>query len=74
MAFSKDALQKLVRPLAVKWVTRGALWLLTAKLGYEATVAESDAAQLGAAGGVVACVLVSLALDWWHNRKDRGGE
>lgn len=71
MSATKDQLQKIARPLAVKWATRGAVWLLTAKLGYDAAVADGEAAMLGNACGAVACVLVGMVIDWWHHRKDK---
>ncbi len=68
---TKETITKMVRPLLVKYITRGALWLLTAKLGYEATAAETEAGQIGSAVGALACVLLGLAIDRWHHKKDK---
>ena len=68
---TKDSITKLIRPLAIKWLTRGALWLLTAKLGMDATAADSEAATIGNALGAIACVAVSLLIDRWHHKQDK---
>jgi hypothetical protein len=62
---------QLLRPLAVKWATRGALWLLTAKLGMIAAAADSEASALGNAAGAVVCMAVSLLIDRWHQKQDK---
>jgi len=66
----KEEITKLLRPLAVKWLTRGAIWLLTAKLGYSALEADSEAVALGKAGAAIVCIVVSLLIDRWHHRQD----
>jgi hypothetical protein len=71
MSATKEQLQKLIRPLVVKWATRGVLWIATAVLGLTATAAESEAAQLGAGAGAAACLLVSYLIDRWHDRTDK---
>lgn len=70
MSATKEQLQKIVRPLAIKWATRGVLWVLTAKLGLDALEAETASGEIGNALGAVACVVVSLLIDWWHHRQD----
>ena len=68
---SKDSITKLIRPLAIKWLTRGALWLLTAKLGMDVATAESEAAAIGNGFGALVCVAVSLLIDRWHHKQDK---
>ncbi len=68
---TKETITKMVRPLLVKYLTRGALWLLTAKLGYEATAAQSEAGQIGSAVGAVVCIVLGLLIDRWHHKKDK---
>ena len=71
MSATKEQLQKLIRPLVVKWATRGVLWVATAVLGLTATAADSEATQVGAGAGAAACLLVSYLIDWWHHRTDK---
>ena len=68
---TKAEILKLARPLLVKYATRGALWLLTAKLGYDASVAETDAGMIGNGLAAGACILLGLLIDRWHHRKDK---
>jgi len=67
---TKNEILKLARPLLVKYLTRGALWLLTAKLGYDATVAQTDAGTIGNGIAAVVCIVLGLLIDRWHHRKD----
>jgi len=66
----KEEITKLLRPLAVKWITRGVLWVMAAKLGLPALEAEPDAAIIGKAGAAIVCIVVSLLIDRWHHRQD----
>ena len=70
MSATKEQLARLLRPLLVKWITRGVLWLLTAKLGLAAVEAESPAGEIGAGLAAAACLAVSLLIDRWHHRQD----
>ena len=68
---SARELTRWARPLLVKWLTRGALWLLTAKLGLAAAEAKEPATEIAAGAAALACVVVSLLVDRWHHRMDR---
>ncbi|HUU91632.1 MAG TPA: hypothetical protein VM238_10515 [Phycisphaerae bacterium] len=73
MMLSKEQLQGLVRPLVVKWATRGVLWVMTTWLAVgaaNAAQAEQTAGAIAEAIGAVACLILSLLIDRWHHRKD----
>jgi len=71
--FGKEQLQALVRPLVVKWVTRGVLWVMTTWLALgSSSAAESQetASAIGQAAGAIACLVLSLLVDRWHHKRD----
>jgi len=67
---TKNEILKLARPLLVKYLTRGAVWLLTAWFGYSAATAETDGGLIGMGAAAGACALLGLLIDRWHHRKD----
>ncbi len=68
---TKEQITGLARPLLVKWLTRGVLWLLTAKLGLVATEATDTATQVGTGLAAVACGVIGLLVDRWHHKQDK---
>jgi len=67
---TKEQIVQLARPLLVKWITRGILWLLTAKLGMDALSAESTGGEIANGLAAAACVAIGLLVDRWHHKRD----
>jgi len=63
-------IEKLFRPLAVKWLTRGAMWLLTTVAGMTTYASESYAVKIGAGAATLLFMAISIAIDKWHHKKD----
>ena len=71
---TKETILKLVRPLAIKWLTRGAAWLLAAKFGVDASEASNIGSQIGLALASVGCLTLSYMIDRWHHKTDLAQE
>ena len=67
---TKEQIVQLARPLLVKWITRGILWLLTAKLGMDALSAQTTGGEIANGIAAAACVAIGLLIDRWHHKRD----
>ena len=63
-------LEDALRPLLVKVLTRGILWLLVTVLGMSAVTTTEPATQAALGLGSLAAAMVAFAIDRWHHRKD----
>ena len=63
-------IEKYIRPLLTKVLTRGTLWLLVSILGTSAIEAEETATQVGAGVATILIAVGAYLLDRWHHKKD----
>jgi len=65
-----DSIEKLLRPLIAKVLTRGLLWILITLLGVQTCVAKEVATKSAAGIAVGVTLLIAYLIDRWHHRKD----
>jgi len=68
---TKEQIVQLARPLLVKWLTRGVLWLLAGKLGVDAVTAQSTGGEIANGLAAAVCVGIGLLIDYWHHKTDK---
>jgi len=64
-------IEKMIRPILVKVLTRAMLWFLVSVLGMTAVSAEKPATQVATGLGAALAAVLAYFIDRWHHKKDR---
>jgi len=66
----KAMIARIARPLLMKYLTRGTLWVLTSVFGLAAASSETSAGEIGYGLATITLAVTNLLIDRWHHKTD----